>query len=114
MHRNRIDQTFFANDSRRRSFRAWRITSTGFGGLASSAASSLGDDRSVSPAAQALIHAANASYSGLRLAAWTAGAFASVSPIWIRARIFDFSGLVRSMSPWSRRERKVFSADGRM
>ena len=49
----------------------------------------------------ALIQAANASYSALRLAAWTVGVFESLLPIEMSVKIFERSGLFRSISPCS-------------
>jgi len=115
MQRKRIGQTLSVNDSSRRSFRAWRITSSGRAGFASFPASSFGKARSFGSAALRLTHSANASYSASRAFWWTRAALVlSSSPILIRARIFDFSGLSRSISPWSRSDANVSSCDGRM
>ena len=115
MQRKRQAQTFFSNDSSIRSLRAWRMTSTGRVGTPRSFSSSFGADFNFGSAAHAAIHATKASRSALRALAWTAfGPCVLPPPMSMSFTIFDFSGASRSINPWSRRLRNVFSASGRM
>ena len=91
------------------------MTSAGRFGRASPDGSSFGRASIRGSATLRLIQSANASYSAVRTFCWMRAAPDDPPPpIWISPRIFDFSGVFRSISPWSRSDWKVCSADGRM
>ncbi len=90
MHRNRIAQTFDANDSVMLSARACRTTSTG---LSASAGALAFAPFSAGSSAHALIHAENAAYSASRTPAGMSFAPGSVLPRPMSLRMRESSPL---------------------